>query len=72
MTVLMAMRGFTTQNCRVACGNERGGVRRQRVQEAKVANKHPVHVSVSTVTCRASTQQETEEIRRKYVHIYAQ
>lgn len=45
MTVLMAMRGFTTQNCRVACGKERGGVRRQRVQEAKVPSKPPVHIS---------------------------
>lgn len=33
MTVLIAMRGFTTQNCRVAYRNEREKMRKQEVQE---------------------------------------
>lgn len=59
--MLMAMRGFTTQNCRVACGKERGGVRRQRVQEAKVPSKPP-----SAHQCSLAVQAPTrrEEIRR--------
>lgn len=48
MTVLIAMRGFTTQNCRVAYRNERGGMRRQDVQEAKFPNQN--HDGVSTGT----------------------
>lgn len=50
MTVLIAMRGFTTQNCRVAYRNERGGMRREAVQEAKFPNQH--HDGVSTGTTR--------------------
>lgn len=48
MTVLMAMRGFTTQNCRVAYRNEKEGMRSQEVQEGKFPNNH--HDTVSTGT----------------------
>lgn len=54
MTVLIAMRGFTTQNCRVAYRNKRRGmrrgIRRQGVNEVMFPNKHPMD---PPATCHA-------------------
>lgn len=50
MTVLIAMRGFTTQNCRVAYRNKRRGMRRQEVKEATIQTSIQWTV---TVTCHA-------------------
>lgn len=61
MTVLIAMRGFTTQNCRVAYTNKRGGMRRQEVQEDKLLNQHHDGVSTGT-TQQGNTIQPQQEV----------
>lgn len=61
MTVLIAMRGFTTQNCKVAYRNERGGMRRHMVQEDKVPNQHHNGVFTGT-TQHGNTIQPQQEV----------